>query len=55
MQRYDQTCCVTGTGLSHELGAVRLDGLCPDTEPHDARAQPTVQLPVTLEGLEFQP
>jgi len=43
MQRYDQTRCVTDTELSHELGAVRLDGLPPDAQPHDARAQPTVQ------------
>jgi len=30
MQHYDPTRCVTDTELSHELGAVRLDGLRQD-------------------------
>jgi hypothetical protein len=35
MQHYDQTRCVTDTELSHELGAVRLDGFRPHAQPHD--------------------
>jgi hypothetical protein len=45
MQHYDLTPCVTGTGLSHEPGALRRDGLRPDAQLHHAKhrglAQPS--------------